>query len=439
MSERFDTAVWAGLEERLADVEGLIPEAPPWHRSSAPEPINRVRLGPALRPAAASRPQRSPFVLLVAVLVLLLTLIAGALLVGSFMRDPGPEQDAFGPFGALRQGDGDARAALLADGRTIIASGEWQGMGNPRARADTWDPVAGFVSIDPPTIPRVSPTTTLLLDGRVLVTGGFGRPFQYESSAIASAEVWDPVTSTFLQTGSMATARVGHTATLLPDGRVLVVGGAGPQGEAAEAEVWDPQTEAFSRAGALAHPRMGHAATLLLDGRVIVAGGVDMVTGEGFSVVEVWDPSARSFEGAIALLDAPKSVSLTRLASGTVMMAAAFVAPSGYRGVVFWGPSGVPRQQSAEMAQHRDAHTATLLADGRVMVAGGRSRGGDVLDSVELWDPDDGLFHDTAPLSRPVANHTAVLLADGRVLIVPDATGPEGVVEPFVYEPEGDR
>ena len=439
MSERFDTAVWAGLEQRLAEVEGLIPETPPWQPSTAPEPNPRVRLGPALRPVAASRPRRSPFVLVVAVLVLLLTLIAGAFVVGSFMRDPGPEQDPFGSLGALRQGDGDNRAARLADGRTIVVSGEWRGFGTARARADTWDPVAGVVSIDPPTIPRVNPTTTLLLDGRVLVVGGYGGPYQYASSAIASAEVWDPVTSTFLPTGSMAAARVGHTATLLPDGRVLVVGGAGPQGEAAEAEMWDPQTDAFSPAGTLGHPRMGHAATLLLDGRVIVAGGLDPMTGDGFMAVEVWDPSTRSFIGAIALFDAPKAMSLTRLASGSVMMAGAFVAPGGYRGVVFWRPSGAAREDSVEMAQHRDGHTATLLPDGRVMVAGGRSPTGDVLDSVELWDPADGLFHDTAPLSRPVANHTALLLADGRVLIVPDGTGPDGVVEPFLYEPEGIR
>ena len=141
-------------------------------------------------------------------------------------------------------------------------------MGTSIARADIWDPVDGFVSIDPPTLPRVNPTTTLLLDGRALVVGGFGGPFAYSSSAIASAEVWDPKTSTFAPTGSMAASRVGHTATVLPDGRVLVVGGAGPDGEPLRRSCGIHGPSVFSPAGTLANPRMGHAAVLLLDGRV---------------------------------------------------------------------------------------------------------------------------------------------------------------------------
>jgi hypothetical protein len=236
----------------------------------------------------------------------------------------------------------------------------------------------------------------------------------------------------------MAAARVGHTATLLPDGRVLVVGGAGPEGGAAEAESWDPRTGVFSPAGTLATPRTGHAATLLLDGRVMVAGGADPSSGAGTAEVEIWDPSTQVFTAVASLLDEPRSVSLTRLPSGSVLIAGALILPDRpdvYRGGLIWHPSGGVGQR-LEMARERDGHTATLLADGRVMVAGGRSPGGAMLDSVELWDPADRLFHATTPLARAVANHTAVLQADGRVLIVPDGTGPDGVVEPFLYEPE---
>ena len=435
MSERSDAAVWSGVESRLSGVEAFIPDAPSWDPSPTVEMSGAVRLGPAVRPSAQSRP-RTPVALVFAVIVLLLALLAGAVLVGSILPDLSPNDGPFGPFGALRQGDGSARAALLEDGRTVIVSGEWR-LG-ARARADIWDPVEGFVSIDPPTLPRVHPTTTLLLDGRVLVIGGYGGPYAYPSSAIASAEVWDPETSTFLPTGSMAAARVGHTTTLLPDGRVLVVGGAGPEGGAAEAELWDPRTGAFSPAGTIASPRMGHAATLLLDGRVLVAGGADPSTGVGIAEAEVWNPTTQAFDEVMSLLDAPTSLSLTRLPGGSVLVAGAFVVPGGYRGVLIWDPSGgdVPHM---EMARPRDGHTATLLADGRVMVAGGRSPGGDVLDSVELWDPADDRFHEATPLSRPTANHTAVLLADGRVLIVPDGSGPDGVVAPFLYEPEVTR
>lgn len=438
MIERSDAVVWAGVERRLSGVEAFIPDAPPWRPSSAAEWSGKVRLGSAVRPITDRGPRRSPLVLVVAVIVLLLTLIAGALLVGSFLPDRFRGDEPFGPFGALRQSDGAARAALLPDGRTITVSGEWQGVGTARARADMWDPASGFVSIDPPELPRVDPTTTLLLDGRVLVVGGYGGPFQYASSAIASAEVWDPETSTFRQTGSMTAARVGHTATVLPDGRVLVVGGAGPEGGVAQAELWDPQTDRFSPTGVSVKPRMGHAATLLLDGRVMVAGGAEPSAGAGIMEVEVWDPSTGVFTALSSLLDAPRSMSLTRIPGGSVLMAGAFVLPYGpdaYRGVLIRDPSGGVGQ-SLEMARQRDGHTATLLTDGRVMIAGGRSPAGGLLDSVEIWDPADRLFHEAMPLSRRVANHTAVLQADGRVLIVPGGSGPDGVVEPFLYTPE---
>ena len=434
MSERSDAPVWAGLASRLSGVEALIPDAPPWRPSMAATSRGEVRLGPSLRRATELRPRRSPLVLVIVLIALLLSLITGALLAGRLPWEPSRDDEPFGPFGVLRQSDGDARAALLTDGRAIIVSGEWQGIGNARGRADIWDPVAGFASIDAPTIARVNPTTTLLLDGRVLVIGGYGGQFAYPSSAIASAEVWDPGTSAFQQTGSMASARVGHTATLLPDGRVFVVGGAGPDGGVAEAELWDPRTNVFTPAGTLRNPRMGHAAALLLDGRVLVAGGAEPSEGVGIMEVEVWDPIAQSFTAEIALLDSPTSMSLTRLPSGSVLMAGAWISPGGYRGVSIRDPVGGPGR-SLEMTRARDGHTATLLADGRVMVAGGRSPTGEVLDSVELWDPVGGLFHETTPLSQPAADHTAVLLADGRVLIVLDGSGPDGLVEPFTYEP----
>jgi hypothetical protein len=247
----------------------------------------------------------------------------------------------------------------------------------------------------------------------------------------------------------MAAARVGHTATVLPDGRVLVVGGAGPEGEAAQAEVWDPRTNLFTAAGTLGKPRLGHAAMLLLDGRVVVVGGIDPVAATGIAEVEVWDPSSLRFAESMSLaqgrnlegpgLHSPTSPGLVRLQDGRVLMVGVFVLPydGSYRGVVVWSPS-TGATHDFEMARHRDGHAATLLADGRVLVTGGRSTAGEVLDSVELWDPVGG-FQETTPLSRRAANHTAVLLADGRILIVLDGSGPEGVVEPFIYEPEPPR
>lgn len=430
---RFDGAIWSGLERRLAGVEAFIPDAPPWHPSTAAELTGTVRLGSAFgRSSGASWSRRRRLVQVLVVLAALIALIAGALLIGG--TRPAPDTDTrFGPLGLLRQADSSATAALLPDGRTLIVSGEWEGIGIAVARADIWDPESGLLSIDPPVAPRVNPTVTLLLDGRVLVTGGYGGPYQYSSSAVASAELWDPTTSTFHETDSMASPRVQHTATVLPDGRVLVVGGAGPGNGQAEAEIWDPESELFAPAGTLRNPRFGHAATLLPDGRVLVAGGGDPIEGTGIGNVEIWDPSGSAFVEDSRFLDDPRSVSLIRLSTGRVLIAGAFIVPGGFAGVSDWG-SG-PGQPTT-MSGQRDGHAATLLADGRILVTGGRSSSGEELASAEIWDPAVGAFHETTPLERPAANHTAVLLADGRVLIVLDGSGPDGVIEPFIYEPE---
>ena len=138
-------------------------------------------------------------------------------------------------------------------------------------------------------------TATLLSDGRVLIVGGGTEGH----SAVASAELWNPLTEVFGPTGSLEEARSGHTATLLPDGRVLIVGGGVPAKNRftcpevciATAEIWDPSSDSFTSTGSLTEARMNHTATLLPDGRVLVVGGglLDWVTGSA----EVYDPTAQ--------------------------------------------------------------------------------------------------------------------------------------------------
>ena len=116
--------------------------------------------------------------------------------------------------------------------------------------------------------PRILSTATLLQDGRVLVVGGIAS----DRRAVASAEIWDPATRQFSPAGTLARPRVGHAAALLEDGRVLIVGGEGGREAvpASPTEVWDPATGAFTTVGTMPALPPGLTATTLTDGRVLI-------------------------------------------------------------------------------------------------------------------------------------------------------------------------
>jgi len=281
-------------------------------------------------------------------------------------------------------------AALLLDGRILVAGG--YGSNKILASAELYDPATGrFSPTGAMSAPRAAITAVRLADGRVLVAGGDS------PGALASAELYDPRTGTFSPTGSMSSPRVYYTATLLSDGRVLVAGGANGSGWVRTAEIYDPATGTFSQTGSMNTARWSYTtATLLADGRVLIAGGLDPIvtnaTGASIPLAsaELYDPTTGTFS------------------------------PTGALGTA------------------RSEHTATLLPDGRVLAAGGRdgSDSGNSALSAELYDPATGTFSPTGPLTNGHARHTATLLADGRVLIAAgDAAGFVQTTSAELYDP----
>jgi len=310
----------------------------------------------------------------------------------------------FGPAGSLAQGRVSHSATLLSDGRVLVIGGDpIVGQGRRIASAEVWDPAtASFGPAGSLTTERGDHTATLLPDGRVLVIGGDGG-----DDAILEAEVWDPATTSLGPAGSLADGHSNHTATLLPDGRVLVIGGS----NRLEAEVWDPATASFGPASSLAEARRFHTATLLSDGRVLVVGGSPRA--------EVWDPATELFSPAGSLAEARNTETATLLSDGRVLVVGGY----GDGGVAYdsaevWDPATASFRPAGSLTKARDAHTATLLPDGRVLVVGGyRNRGG-THASAEVWDSATASFGPAGSLATERAAHTATLLPDGRVLIV---------------------
>lgn len=335
-------------------------------------------------------------------------------------------------------------ATMLADGRVVVIGGRlpgndaqsWQATGDTAvfdASTNRWQTLARAP------LPLTQHTAVLLKDGTILVVGGMTGD-QSNGQSTAAAEIYNPTTNTWATVGSLAKARQGHTATLLPDGRVLVTGGetiaaAGSTELDSSAEIYDPATQSWSQAGSLAKARQAHTATLLPDGRVLVVGGETSLTrGTDPNVVgamsatalspvasaEIFDPQTNRWLPAADMPGERSAHTATRLANGQVLVVGGYGAGDLPSATALTYDPATDRWTSVAAPSARAEQTATLLLDGSVLVAGGRD-GGAVLGSAERFFPQGQVpgFASPSPTPSPEPSASPSPSASAEPSVVP--------------------
>lgn len=309
----------------------------------------------------------------------------------------------------------------------------------------------GAGTVSQPDAPRVvtyrrDQATTLLWDGRVLVTGGRDR----DGAPLASAEVYDPADGTWSATGALGSPRYGHTASVLVDGRVLVTGGSGCRRNCTEAdasataEIYDPQSETWSQTTNMQASRQGHAAAVLSDGRVLVAGGRGIDGGSAepparfppsLRSSELYDPRTGRWSAIPPMHRGRAGQHSVALWDGRVVMA------GGYEGTVVQYDDELTEGGRAQYGLTPETievfdpvtgawalsprATITTIewvgarSDGTLLIAGGLYQ-----DRVQLYDP-DGQRWSTPSDRDPTApdRSTLVLLDDAHLLATGGLSG----------------
>jgi hypothetical protein len=280
-----------------------------------------------------------------------------------------PRTGSFQPAGDMSIGRTGHTATLLKNRKLLIAGG-WTGRYNVRRSAELYDAATGvFTPTGDMVIERAGNMAAMLPDGRVLVAGGEDR----SENALSSAEIYDPSTGKFTRTGDMTEPRGEATATALRNGKVLIVGGGSghypSQNVYRGAELYDPATGKFTQTGQMTVGRHKHAAVLLASGKVLVVGGSDNRDWHGeYSSAEIYDPATGAFSvtGSMSTSRFKLPYAAVLLPNGTVL-----VAGGGSFAEIYDETKGSFSKVEGTLGAARFFASATALPNGNTLITGG--------------------------------------------------------------------
>lgn len=319
----------------------------------------------------------------------------------------------------------DLYSVLLPDGRVLTSGGEYSSA-MTFSTAAIFNPADGtWTTFQNMTDRRANHSGTLLLNGKVLVAGGWAEYGAVVNAPVSTAELYDPQTGLWSSAASMSATRYWGAPNLLPDGKVLVTAGR-QDGTTMNttAEVYDPAVNTWSATTGLSSVgRVRHSATRLADGRVLTTG--DSNTGTNVTA-EIYTPASNAWT-TTGPLSANRSRQCTVLLPNTKVL----IAGGTLSTAQLYDPSAGTWGTTGPLSVVRDNHSCVLLPNGKALAIGGSAP----LSTAELYDPTSGTWSAAGSISVARGYHTSALLPSGKVLAMGGYTGTAYSAVVDIYEP----